>query len=273
MSDDNAQTVWLQSSINENSIGRARQAIASTGRALPCQVTAVSGSIVTVSFEVMSPWTLPPITIPKAESQWMRSATQVGDFGMTVSADTFLGGISGQGSGVADTQKDYGNLCATLVFVPVAATSFPGRPGNVGLNRTWINGPNGAAIGDADHTSYTLHDGVGGTVSVVAPTHVSLGGLASVPGNVAAARAVAANGDLDTLINDATNGVIAKTLQTLAAAQGAAAIAAAAAAGGGTTTGFAANLSAIMSAAGWVHGLTGIKPTIPGCSSIVRVVS
>src|SRR5580692_8889340 len=107
---DNYDALWIQKNLNIHATNRALLAIQETGRSLPCSVTAVDGSLVTVKFEVMGAWTLPPLTLPKAESAWMRTPTQVGDVGFTVPADTFLGAISGLGGGVADLSKDYGNL-------------------------------------------------------------------------------------------------------------------------------------------------------------------
>ena len=107
---DNFAKLWLQSNLNANATNRALQEIERTGQALPCRVTAVAGSIVTVSFEVQGgPWTLPPLTLPKLESEWLRAPTQVGDLGLTIPASTYLGGVAGYG-GVADLTVDYGNM-------------------------------------------------------------------------------------------------------------------------------------------------------------------
>ncbi|CAG9225982.1 hypothetical protein [Burkholderia vietnamiensis] len=141
---DNYSKLPLQRSLNRVAITRAQQAIRSTGRALPCRVTKVSGAIVTVEFEVQGAWTLPPVTIPKAESPWIRNPTQVGDKGVTMPADAYLGGVSGLGGGTADTRAP-GNLSA-LVFVPVS---------NVGSapddqNAAQVCGPNGAIMRTTD---------------------------------------------------------------------------------------------------------------------------
>jgi phage baseplate assembly protein gpV len=141
---DNARNLPLRTSLNQIAVARATEAIEQIGTALPCRVTAVSGSIVTVAFEMdAAPWTLPQVTIPKAEGQWIRSPTQVGDFGMTVSADAYLGGVSGLGGGVATTTRR-ANLSA-LVWVPVAGKGFPA----VDINAALMCGPNGAVIRDA----------------------------------------------------------------------------------------------------------------------------
>ncbi|WP_309601114.1 hypothetical protein [Burkholderia multivorans] len=94
----------------------------------------------TVEFEVQGTWTLPPVTIPKAESPWIRMPTQVGDKGVTMPADAYLGGISGLGGGTADARTP-GNLSA-LVFLPVSnAGSAPDDP-----NAAQVCGPNGAIL-------------------------------------------------------------------------------------------------------------------------------
>ena len=135
---DNFDKLWLQHVLNRNAIRRASEAIQSTGRALPCSVTAVNGSIVTVKFEVDStPWTLPPITIPKLESNWIREPTQVGDFGMTVPADAYLSAIAGFG-GAAPTLARPANLSA-LIFVPVSNKNAP----PIDPNAAQVQGPNG----------------------------------------------------------------------------------------------------------------------------------
>jgi hypothetical protein len=138
---DNFAKLWLQKSQNQLAINRAAQEIQKQGHALPCRVVAVNGAIVTVEFEVdTAPWTLPQITIPKAESPWIRMPTQMGDKGVTMPADVYLGGISGLGGGTADMRKR-GNLSA-LVFVPVSnANSGPDDP-----NAAQVCGPNGGIM-------------------------------------------------------------------------------------------------------------------------------
>lgn len=142
---DNFAKLWVQKNLNQTAINRAQQAINSLGRALPCRVTAVDGAIVTVAFEVnATPWTIPEITIPKAESPWIRMPTQVGDKGITMPADVYLGGVSGLGGGVANMSRP-SNLSA-LVFVPISnAKSDPIDP-----DAAQIEGPNGAIIQTQD---------------------------------------------------------------------------------------------------------------------------
>lgn len=164
---DNSSKLWLQKTQNEQAISRALQAIEQSGRALPCRVVAVNGSIVTVAFEVdASPSSLPQVTIPKGESPWIRMPTQVGDFGVTMPADTHLGGVSGLGGGVPKLAKD-GTLSA-LVFVPISNKNSP----PIDQNAAQISGPNGAIIQTQDGTAKIVVNKSGitltfGSISIV----------------------------------------------------------------------------------------------------------
>lgn len=107
----------------------------------------------------------------------------------------------------------------------------------------------------------TIFDSNGKALSHVVGTAGKLG-LGDLTSALDATHAVAGHADLDALVNDAVNGLIAKSFQTLATAIGGAAV----------TSGLgpgAAAFEAILAAAGWVAGLAGIKPTIPGCSTTV----
>lgn len=155
---DNFSKLWLQKNQNALAINRASQEIKRQGRALPCRVTAVNGAIVTVEFEMdTSPWTLQPITIPKAESPWIRMPTQVGDFGYTAPADVYIGAISGLGKGIANFLRR-GNL-SNLVFTPVSnANSAPDDP-----NAAQVCGPNGARIRTTTGTTSSVVTNTSGT--------------------------------------------------------------------------------------------------------------
>ena len=150
---NNYAKLWAQKRINQASIQRAAESIQRTGRALPCRVTAVSGAIVTVAFQVDStPWTLPSITIPKAESNWIRMPTQVGDLGMTLPADVLLGQISGIGSGELPTLTVPTNNLSALVFVPVSNANSPPPDPDAAV----CQGPNGFLGRVEDGTSEVL---------------------------------------------------------------------------------------------------------------------
>jgi hypothetical protein len=166
---DNFSKLWLQKGQNALAINRAAQEVKRQGRALPCRVTAVNGAIVTVEFEMdTSPWTLPPITIPKAESPWIRMPTQIGDKGMTLPADVYLGGISGLGKGIANFLRR-GNL-SSLVFVPVSnANSAPDDP-----NAAQVCGPNGVRIRTTTGTPSSIVTNTSGTTITFGTTSLVL---------------------------------------------------------------------------------------------------
>ena len=127
----------------------ASQAIQLLGKALPCSVLAVSGSIVTVGFELTNiPFTLPSVTVPMFGPEYIRYPTQVGDLGAVFPIDTYLGGISGLGGGVADLSMR-ANL-SSLVFFPVGNKNWsaPTDP-----NKIELYGPDGAILRTKDNTS------------------------------------------------------------------------------------------------------------------------
>ncbi|MHA3054672.1 hypothetical protein [Acinetobacter sp. ANC 4633] len=99
-------------------------------------------------FEVdTSPWTLPPITIPKAESQWLQTPTQVGDKGMTMPVDVYHGAVSGLGSATPNMMTP-SNLSA-LVFVPISNTQQE-KPDE---GAVLMQGPNGVIAQTEDGSS------------------------------------------------------------------------------------------------------------------------
>lgn len=167
----NYTKLWLQKTLRRGAQLQALSAIQNTGRALPCRVVAVAGSLVTVAFEMdASPLTLPQITIPKAESPWIRMPTQVGDLGVTMPADAYLGGISGLGGGTATLTRP-GNLSA-LVFVPVSSKDSP----PIDQNAAQVQGPNGVIIRTTTGTtSQVVTDQNGTTVTYGSTTIVTNG--------------------------------------------------------------------------------------------------
>lgn len=160
MANQDFDKLWFAQSVNQAAINRVSEAVGRLGAALPCSVSAVSGSFVTVKFEVdTSPWVLPEITIPKSEGPWIRSPTQIGDFGLTVPADAYLSHVSGQGGGTPDLKRP-GNL-ASLVWVPVASKTFS----SVNTNAALVQGPEGAVIQTDDGSSSVTISKTGITLS------------------------------------------------------------------------------------------------------------
>lgn len=196
----------VQQSLNAIAVTRAQQEIAKQGKAFPCSVVSVDGAMVTVKFELQTgKLTLPNITIPKLESNWMRSPTQVGDLGITMSADVAISGIAGFGGTATLAQP--GNLGA-LFFVPISSSTSP--PPN--QNQAIVQGPNGALIQSADgHTSINLTESevvitVGGATYTFTASQMT----SSEP--VQVNSAITATGNIDSTGGDVSAGSV--TLKT-----------------------------------------------------------
>ncbi len=124
-----------------------------TGKALPCHVIAVSGSIVTIRFDINSKFTLPDVTCPMFGPEYLRYPTQVGDKGVALSADYYIGGISGLGGGVADLTIR-GNLSA-LIWFPIANKDWSATDN---ANAVVLYGPDGAIIRTLDKSNILTVD-------------------------------------------------------------------------------------------------------------------
>src|SRR5271157_5547466 len=96
----NVQKTPLGASLNIVGIRSANNAIQRLGKVMPCSVIAVTGAIVTVKFEVTAaPFTFPKVTMPVFGPEYIRYPIQIGDKGMAVSADVYIGQMSGLGNG------------------------------------------------------------------------------------------------------------------------------------------------------------------------------
>lgn len=112
------------------------------GKVWPCHVVSVQGQIVTVAFDLVTSFTLPQITMPIFGPEYIRFPTQVGDKGICLAADAFLGPTAGLGGSTANLTKP-SNLGA-LVFMPIGSKNFSTVDGNVLV----MYGPNGVTIRD-----------------------------------------------------------------------------------------------------------------------------
>ena len=127
----------------DNQIGEASQA---DGWELPCTVKSISddGLFVTVDFAIsQGQFPIPTITIPIAESEYVRLPIQVGTVGITKKIVADITYISGQQDGVS-TLNTYGNLNTALCFVPITNKKlFPITPNK---NALWLYGPAGVIV-------------------------------------------------------------------------------------------------------------------------------
>lgn len=174
------QKVPLSGSLNTFARGRARDALQNTGRSLPCSVVSVKGAIVQVRFEVQSVFTLPNVTIPLFGPEYIRYPIQPGDKGIVISADAYIGGVSGLGGGVADLTPR-GNLAA-LVFVPIGNTAWSAVDGQAVV----VYGPNGVVLRDTGaKVTFTL-----------TPSGIAIVGNVSVKGDVSITGKLTTTGDV-----------------------------------------------------------------------------
>lgn len=175
------------SSMNRFTERKIENALQKSGKVLPASVVKQTGNMITVSFELRDiPYVLPQVTIPLFGPQYIRYPMQPGDKGIVIPADTYIGGVSGQGGGIADMTPP-ANLSA-LVFLPISNTEWQGVDGQVvtvygpegvtlrdsGSNTTFLLKPDSIAISTPDSFTVT----VGGTVFSLTGNKWSLSGQA-----------------------------------------------------------------------------------------------
>ena len=175
------------SSMNRFTERKIENALQKSGKVLPASVVKQTGNMITVSFELRDiPYVLPQVTIPLFGPQYIRYPMQPGDKGIVIPADTYIGGVSGQGGGIADMTPP-ANLSA-LVFLPISNTEWQGVDGQVvtvygpegvtlrdsGSNTIFLLKPDSIAISTPDSFTVT----VGGTVFSLTGSKWSLSGQA-----------------------------------------------------------------------------------------------
>ncbi|MGI1238855.1 hypothetical protein ACIAGK_27320 [Klebsiella quasipneumoniae subsp. similipneumoniae] len=175
------------SSMNRFTERKIENALQKSGKVLPASVVKQTGNMITVSFELRDiPYVLPQVTIPLFGPQYIRYPMQPGDKGIVIPADTYIGGVSGQGGGIADMTPP-ANLSA-LVFLPISNTEWQDVDGQVvtvygpegvtlrdsGSNTAFLLKPDSIAISTPDSFTVT----VGGTVFSLTGSKWSLSGQA-----------------------------------------------------------------------------------------------
>lgn len=180
-----AQKLNLNKSLNNFAQNKIEDAAQVAGRPLPAVVVAQSGKMVTVSVSINSGFTIPELTVPIFGPEYVRYPMQAGDKGMLLNMGIYVGGMSGQGGGVADLTVPQ-NLSA-LVYLPISNTEWA----SVDPNVVTVYGPEGVTIRDKDsNTTFLLTPEaitiaapnnfkvtVGGTILNLTPTGWSLEGV------------------------------------------------------------------------------------------------
>ena len=155
---DNAQKTPFVESLKQFTTQAAESFQQLLGKAVPASITAIdeTGTIVTVQFEVKSVYTLPPVTCPLMGSEYIRFPLKVGDKGMVVPSDLYLGGMSGLGDGVADLTPQ-ANLGA-VVFMPFGNKKLTPTDDDKAVV---IYGENGVVLRTADSSVRLVVDNEG----------------------------------------------------------------------------------------------------------------
>lgn len=179
---DNAQKTPVVRSLNLAAQKQVLDFMQLTGKALPCSVMSVAGWIVTVKFEVQTDdFTLPQVTMPVAVSNYDFLPLQKGDFGITMSADTYIGNVSGLGGG--NSFIDLVSNLSALVFVPVGNVNFT-APTDV--NSRVVQGPNGVVVQDIGKKSVITITPNGVTIVLQSGKKVAITGDLTVTGEITA---------------------------------------------------------------------------------------
>ena len=182
-----SQRLNFAKSMNNFAEVKIAEAMELVGKVLPATVVSQSGKMITVSFSLTNiPFTLPQVTSPLFGQEYVRYPMQPGDRGIVIPADTYIGGMSGLGGGVADLTQPM-NLSA-LVYLPISNTEWQDVDGQVvtvygpegvtlrdsGSNTTFLLKPGSIAISTPDSFTVT----VGGTVFSLTGSKWSLSGQA-----------------------------------------------------------------------------------------------
>lgn len=177
---DNAQKTPIARTLNRFAENKVRGALSLLGQSLPASVISRAGAIVTVKFEVnAAPFTLPPVTVPLIGSEYVRLPIQAGCKGWVMTADAYLGGMSGLGGGAAGLTSR-ANL-SMLVWSPLGNKNWDPSEND---NALLLYGPDGVIIRDAaKKTTMTLTvNGV--TFDLQAGDSVTINGNLIVSGNL-----------------------------------------------------------------------------------------
>lgn len=177
----------------ERKIGAALDLL---GQSLPASVVAVvSSGIVTVKFELTNvPFTLPQVTVPILGAEYVRLPIQTGMKGMVVSADAYLGGMSGLGGGTADLTPRP-NL-ANLAFVPLGSKAWSAVDDPDALV---LYGPKGVILRDADSTIVVKFQQGVAEITLPAGVPLTINGIASVTGDLQVGGALQISGPIEAI--------------------------------------------------------------------------
>ncbi len=177
----NAQRTPLARALERFADRKVRGWLDMEGQALPASVVSRKGAIVTVKFEVSAaPYTLPNVTVPMIGSEYVRLPIGPGTLGWVMTADAYLGGVSGLGGGTADLTHR-GNL-SMLVWSPIGNKGWSDSENE---NAVVIYGPDGVIIRNTAKTkSIDLTAATGIVVTLPAGESLTVNGNLIVNGSM-----------------------------------------------------------------------------------------
>jgi hypothetical protein len=118
-------------------------------KSVPATVVSVEANcaIVTVKVEIKG-FIFPQVRCPVGSPQWDRLPIQEGDKGVLLSADFYMGGMSGIGGGTAEMIQ-MANL-ANGIWFPIGNTAFPEATDSFPKGARVIYGPDGTILTNKD---------------------------------------------------------------------------------------------------------------------------
>lgn len=141
-----------------------------SGKVLPCKVVKVSGSVVTVSFDVTSSvYTLPQVTCPVAYPEYIRLPIQIGDSGYVIPSSVSIGHASGLGTGGPPPIDDVAATLSDVMYLPLASVNFPASDD---ANALVLYGPNGIVLRDSQSNCKVVLNTQ--TITVSAPQTITI---------------------------------------------------------------------------------------------------
>jgi hypothetical protein len=176
----NAQKLPIARTLEQFANRKVAGALSKLGQSLPATVVSRAGGVVTVAFALTSPYTLPNVTVSLVGSEFVRLPIQPGTPGLCMTADTYLGGMSGLGGGVAGLVPR-GNL-SMLVWTPIGNTTW--QPA-LDDNALCLYGPDGVVISDKAATFSWLLKTTEQVINLPAGVPLVINGNVTINGGLA----------------------------------------------------------------------------------------
>ena len=191
MSSQNQQKTPIAQSLEQWGQRKVRGVLSTLGQSLPATAVSRTGGIVTVKFALTSPYTLPNVTVPIVGSEYVRLPIQPGCPGFVMSADAYLGGMSGLGGGTADLTPR-GNL-SMLVWTPIGNKAWQAAIDDTAL---CLYGLDGVVISDKAATFSFLFKTTEQVMNLPAGVTLVINGNVVINGNEEVTGGLALGGNI-----------------------------------------------------------------------------